>query len=154
MSAQVLPEPAGPMRLLAADLSAVTTEPEPRHDACVALVSAGAEDVSRIRRVAHDFLVGLRVRPTTREDVLLVVSELVTNAVTHALPPAALRLRRTARSTLRIEVTDGGPRPCRPPRLDPTDEHGRGMQIVAALAAHHGTITDEQGATRWAELRL
>ncbi|MFJ8636349.1 ATP-binding protein [Streptomyces sp. NPDC093568] len=153
------------MRLFEADLGAVATAPKPHPsgpqgsfpdagDSCLTRVSAGVEDVSRIRRVARDFLAGLPVQSATREDALLVISELVTNAVTHALPPAALRLCRTPRSTLRIEVTDGGPQLRTPPRTDPMEEHGRGMQIVAALATHHGTVTHEQGATRWVELPL
>ncbi|MFE5894769.1 ATP-binding protein [Streptomyces sp. NPDC056462] len=164
MSAQVLPEPAGPMRLLEAVFNAVAAQPKPHRnrphavpdaaDGYVTPLSASAEDVSRIRRVAHDFLVGLHSQPATREDALLVISELVTNAVTHALPPATLRLRCTPAGTLRIEVTDGGPRPHEPAQIDPMEEYGRGMQIVGALATQHGTATHDDGATRWAELNL
>ncbi|MFD4725782.1 ATP-binding protein [Streptomyces seoulensis] len=85
------------------------------------------------------------------------MSELIGDAILHALPPASLRLtrRRTpSGGTLRIEVTDGGPRsglqtesPVAP------DEHGRGLMIVRALSTGHGTRTEQDGsATWWAEL--
>ncbi|MDH6137588.1 anti-sigma regulatory factor (Ser/Thr protein kinase) [Kitasatospora sp. MAA4] len=79
-------------------------------------------------------------------DALLVVSELVTNAVEHALPPTTLRLQAHAtdgRTELQVDVMDGGPAAhdgewtssCA------ADEHGRGRQIVAALA--NGTVSEE-----------
>ncbi|WP_406053553.1 ATP-binding protein [Streptomyces sp. NBC_01077] len=44
-------------------------------------------------------------------DTLLVISELVTNAVTHALPPVVLHLHGTMDGSGRVQVhvTDGGP---------------------------------------------
>ncbi|MBD0842176.1 ATP-binding protein [Streptomyces sp. TRM68416] len=164
MTAQVLPEPTGPVQLFAAPPRATnagsgqaqrhglrpgTEDTEAGH---LVLVAAGAEDVGRIRRLAHDFLARLCVPPSAREDALLIISELVTNAVVHARPPAALRVRCTRCGALRIEVTDGGSHTPRPSRRDSEDEHGRGMFIVAALAARHGTVTRERGAMRWAEL--
>lgn len=164
MTAQVLPEPAGPVQLLDADPGATsygsgqaqrhgprpdTVDKEARY---LVLVGTGAEDVSRIRRLAHDFLARLRVPPSACEDALLIISELVTNAVVHALPPAALRVRCMRCGALRIEVTDGGSQTPLPSYTDSEDEHGRGMFIVAALATRHGTVTRERGAMRWAEL--
>lgn len=91
------------------------------------------------------------------EDALLVTSELVTNALLHALPPATLRLSRfrsDGRQTLRVDVTDLGP--VGGPRGSATeadaDEHGRGLGIVAALSARHGVRVDSDGITRWADL--
>ncbi|MBT2393957.1 ATP-binding protein [Streptomyces sp. ISL-1] len=164
MTAQALPESTGPVQLLEADPSATAPAsgqvhrhgPWPgkddKEDRHLVLVSAGAEDVSRIRHLAHDFLARMHVSPSVREDALLIISELVTNAVVHALPPAALRVQCTRCSVLRIEVTDGGPQPHRSSHTDPKEEHGRGMYIVAALATRHGSVTHEKGATRWAEL--
>jgi anti-sigma regulatory factor (Ser/Thr protein kinase) len=91
------------------------------------------------------------------EDVLLVTSELVTNALLHALPPGTLRLSRFRADglhTLRIDVTDAGP--VGGPRgsateVDP-EEHGRGLGIVAALSTRHGVRVDSDGITRWADL--
>ncbi|MFB7867936.1 ATP-binding protein [Streptomyces sp. NPDC056069] len=80
-------------------------------------------------------------------DVLLVVSELVTNAVTHALPPVTLHLHATADGSGRVQVhvTDGGPRPDTSSVPGnwaagrPDDEHGRGDAIISALAGPAGT---------------
>jgi two-component sensor histidine kinase len=86
-----------------------------------------------------------------------VVSELLTNAIVHALPPAELRLswvRAEGLSTLRVEVTDAGsalPAGQSPPGIDP-DEHGRGQEIVHALATRHGIRVHSGGITRWADL--
>jgi DNA-binding NarL/FixJ family response regulator len=84
----------------------------------------------------------------------LVVSELVTNAITHAHSACRLQLSRRG-TTVRIEVVDGGtgtPDP-QPPSM--TGEHGRGMHIVAALAVAWGTeVLDVGGKVVWAELPL
>ncbi|MGW0884593.1 ATP-binding protein [Streptomyces sp. NPDC002671] len=116
---------------------------------------AGA--VSAVRRSAAAVFADWNVSPEIVEDSLLVVSELATNAVIHARPPAALRLswvRGDGASTLRIEVTDAGPAvPAAQSVLatDP-DEHGRGEMIVHALATRHGIRVHPGGVTRWAEL--
>ncbi|MGW1028173.1 ATP-binding protein [Streptomyces sp. NPDC002577] len=114
------------------------------------------EAVAAVRRRARTALAAWDLPPDTAEDALLVISELVTNAVTHARPPAVLRLgwtRVDGRRALRIEVTDGGPASLteRPADLQP-DEHGRGIPIVAALSARHGIRTHSEGVTRWADV--
>ncbi|WP_308406144.1 ATP-binding protein [Streptomyces naphthomycinicus] len=115
---------------------------------------AGA--VSVVRRRAAAVLAEWSVCPDVIEDALLVVSELATNAVIHARPPAELRLswiRGDGDGTLRIEVTDRGA--AIPGQvlagIDP-DEHGRGETIVHALATRHGIRVHAGGVTRWAEL--
>ncbi|MFB0614490.1 ATP-binding protein [Streptomyces sp. AGS-58] len=116
---------------------------------------AGA--VSAVRRRVAAVLAEWSVCPDIVEDSLLVVSELVTNAVIHARPPAELRLSwlwGDAGRTLRVEVTDAGPAlpaGCSLPGTDP-DEHGRGEAIVHALATRHGIRVHRAGITRWAEL--
>ncbi len=87
------------------------------------------------------------------DDVALVVSELVTNAVTHARLPVELRLRPSPES-LRIEVQD-----CSadvPTRVDAgiEDDHGRGLQIVAAVAERWGTEPAGSGKVVWCELAV
>ncbi|HBF78524.1 MAG TPA: ATP-binding protein [Streptomyces sp.] len=75
--------------------------------------------------------------PGDVDDALLVVSELVTNAVVHACTPIRACLDLLADSTLRLVVYDGGPAARNTPLAGP-EEHGRGLDIVAALAAGHG----------------
>ncbi|MES4891156.1 ATP-binding protein [Streptomyces sp. NPDC096012] len=116
---------------------------------------AGA--VPAVRRRVAAVLAEWSVSPEIVEDSLLVVSELATNAIIHARPPAVLRLSWTGGDgdgTLRVEITDAGPTlpPGRSPAgIDP-DEHGRGEAIVHALATRHGIRTHPAGITRWAEL--
>ena len=116
------------------------------------------EAVATVRRRAHALLADWGLAADTLEDALLVVSELITNAVLHALPPAVLRLRWSETKgcgTLHIAVTDGGPVPRGPGSAEETepDEHGRGLCIVTALSARHGTDPGHGGVvTRWAEM--
>ncbi|MFF2998059.1 ATP-binding protein [Streptomyces sp. NPDC057950] len=116
---------------------------------------AGA--VSAVRRRAGVVLTDWNVSPGIFEDALLVVSELLTNAIVHALPPAELRLswiRGDGLDTLRVEVTDAGPARAAGQELegiDP-DEHGRGEEIVRALATRYGIRFHPGGVTRWADL--
>jgi anti-sigma regulatory factor (Ser/Thr protein kinase) len=93
-------------------------------------------------------------RRAAAEDVLLVVSELVTNACLHAGGPDELRLRRNPKS-LRLEVVDSGPgepSPRTPHR--PGRPGGHGMFIVQRLCLDWGVVreTDRPGKTVWAEL--
>ncbi|MEU8828442.1 ATP-binding protein [Streptomyces sp. NPDC048636] len=116
------------------------------------------EAVATVRRRARLLLDEWDLPDACLDDALMVISELITNAVLHALPPAVLRLRASDTDggcrILRIEVTDGGPVP-REERIDEEiepDEHGRGVGIVAALSSCHGTRVGCSGVTRWAEL--
>ncbi|WNB86931.1 response regulator [Cellulomonas sp. ATA003] len=82
----------------------------------------------------------------------LVVSELVTNAITHADSACRLRLSRTT-GGLRVEVVDGGTGTPDPQPPSATGLHGRGMHIVDALAVAWGTeLLDTGGKVVWAEL--
>ncbi|MER6844648.1 ATP-binding protein [Streptomyces platensis] len=115
------------------------------------------EAVGLVRRRAQTVLTGWNLPPATIENAILVISELVTNALTHALPPAVLQLSRTASEgprVLRIAVTDAGPAGAVPRPADGRTpaEHGRGNGIVSALATRHGTRVAPGGITRWADL--
>ena len=73
------------------------------------------------------------------EDAALAVSELVTNAMRHGLPPIGLLLRRRV-GQVRIDVNDARPEPVtvgkRPGGLA---ESGRGLEIVKAVADETGS---------------
>ena len=85
--------------------------------------------------------------------VLLLTSELVTNAVLHPEPPdggerreIVLGLYRSSR-LLRVEVVDDDPRPLPPPRmLSDLTEAGMGLGLLADLATSWGTASTEDGA--------
>ncbi|WP_243639799.1 ATP-binding protein [Streptacidiphilus pinicola] len=107
------------------------------------------------RRLTLAALRAWNVGEEAANQVVLAVSELVTNAVEHALPPVALHLAQPCgHRLLRIEVTDGGP--ARQPgawtsSCEP-DEHGRGSMIVDFMAAAHGTRLTGSRTTHWADL--
>jgi anti-sigma regulatory factor (Ser/Thr protein kinase) len=81
---------------------------------------------------------------------LLVVSELVTNAVVHGEGPIALGVRCTDNGTT-IAVTDGGPRlPIIPTTAPGTDAlTGRGLWMLVALADDWGIRADAHSKTIW-----
>ncbi|MGW2639330.1 ATP-binding protein [Streptomyces sp. NPDC001348] len=88
------------------------------------------------------------------EDVLLVVSELVTNACLHAEGPDELVLA-CDNKVIRIEVTDRGsgqPAPRTPHRAGRPGGHG--MFIVQRLCLDWGVVrtAGASGKTVWAEL--
>ncbi len=82
---------------------------------------------------------------------VLVVSELVTNAVLHARTPIEVRLTMHP-DVVRIEVHDGTDR--RPFRRYFSDEatSGRGLRLVEELCDAWGVELDGAGKTVWAEL--
>ncbi|WP_097867210.1 ATP-binding protein [Streptomyces sp. rh34] len=93
-------------------------------------------------------------RRAAAEDVLLVVSELVTNACLHAEGPEELRIGHTSK-VLRVEVVDRGagqPAPRTPHRAGRPGGHG--MFIVQRLCLDWGVLRtpDAPGKTVWAEL--
>ncbi|MFI6848930.1 ATP-binding protein [Kitasatospora sp. NBC_00085] len=91
-------------------------------------------------------------RRAVAEDVLLVVSELVTNAARHAGGPIELRLRHSP-SGLRVEVSDESPEP---PVLrsndDPAVPGRHGLRVVALLSWAWGSVPDAGGKTVWSEI--
>ncbi|WP_420856534.1 ATP-binding protein, partial [Streptomyces mangrovisoli] len=97
-----------------------------------------------------------RVTDRLREDAMVVVSELVTNAVVHAGTDVHLLCRLEESGSLVVEV--GDQHPARAPREHAGDtpcetpEYGRGLRIVATLAECWG-VTYRRGAkTVWARL--
>ncbi|MEU6323546.1 SpoIIE family protein phosphatase [Streptomyces sp. NPDC047009] len=79
----------------------------------------------------------------------LIVSELVTNAIRYGRPPSQLRLIR--HNVLVCEVTDSSSSQPRLQRARTTDEGGRGLFIIAQLAARWGCRHGQNGKTIWSE---
>jgi anti-sigma regulatory factor (Ser/Thr protein kinase) len=86
-----------------------------------------------------------------REDVVLVVSEMVTNAVRHAAPPVGLEIEATDVDVV-IAVRDGSPRRPVPRVADEQAEGGRGMMLVDLLTSDHGVRPQPPGKTVWARV--
>ncbi|WP_170184807.1 ATP-binding protein [Streptomyces sedi] len=107
------------------------------------------------RRVRHQ-LYGWGLPSTTCDNALLVVSELVTNAILHTRSSHVRCLLWSSGQLLRIEVADEGPglSRARPRAADSEAENGRGLLLLDALAVRWGVVSPDQrsGCTVWAEL--
>jgi anti-sigma regulatory factor (Ser/Thr protein kinase) len=84
------------------------------------------------------------------DDLLIVVSELVSNAVIHAHTRLRLVIRYDGRRVL-TEVFDGDPRLPVPPD-HPGDVGGRGLFLVDHLSLRWGSEAVGIGKRVWAEL--
>ncbi len=112
-------------------------------------------------RAARDFTIATLQRwcATERsEDIAIVVSELLTNALLHALPPAAGRARWPIRLGLLqpgrcvlcavADPSELAPAPAAPGDLAET---GRGLDIICALSDRWGyTTPGDMGKVVWA----
>ncbi|HEY3873093.1 MAG TPA: ATP-binding SpoIIE family protein phosphatase [Actinocrinis sp.] len=168
------PMPVGPVDLVHAELLAGMDLPVD-HDDDVALVvvhvprwqgpradlfRAAAVDLvggTEIAAHARAFSLGVLRSWHVGEDLcdagVLAVSELVANAAIHGRPPVRLRLRRTDRRLI-IDVVDGDDHLPRRRLADDTDEDGRGIGIVAALADSWGARQLSSGKSVWCEFSL
>ena len=91
-------------------------------------------------------LTGEAVEPT-----LLVVTELLSNAVDHGHGPRSLSLE-LADETVRVEVRDNDPEPPQRQPIDPLRARGRGLQLVDGLSTGWGWTADPPGKVVWAEV--
>ncbi|MFE9426338.1 ATP-binding protein [Kitasatospora sp. NPDC006697] len=115
--------------------------------------------VGRCRCFAFDALVDWgwlpgadhRIR-LAAQDVLLVVSELVTNACLYGGGPVEVALRRRDGLIL-VEVSDRDPSP---PVLRPVQNGaapgGHGLRVVAVVSTAWGSRPRDGGKTVWAEV--
>ncbi|MEV4872599.1 ATP-binding protein [Streptomyces syringium] len=84
----------------------------------------------------------------------LCLTELVTNVITHVGVKTPTWVTVSMKGThLRIEVRDpdSGTLP-KPLRASPTEENGRGLSLVAAVADRWGVSPHDHGKTTWCEL--
>lgn len=118
-------------------------------DDCLQLES-NPEIVTAARRFVRDRLSSWEATEYV-DAALLVASELVTNAILHARTSIELKLVLDG-PTLRVEVYDENPRlptlaPCPPEATS-----GRGLALVANLAASWGMENRGDGKVVWAVL--
>jgi anti-sigma regulatory factor (Ser/Thr protein kinase) len=100
----------------------------------------GEKPSCRARRAVTSLLTGLGVSAERRDEAEVAITELVVNAERHAPGPRELRIV-TRSDAVTFAVADGGGDHALIARVlaDPGDgvewfeEHGRGLQIVAAL---------------------
>ena len=131
------------------------SRPEPRAlSVCVPHERSG---VGAARHALADQLTVNGVEHATTEDAVLVLSELVTNAIKHAapLPSGEIRVRWSIQEDcLHMEITDGGA-VTRPHAGVATISSlgGRGLDIVRSVSDQWGVKEDHDCVTVWADLR-
>ncbi|MDX3510405.1 ATP-binding protein [Streptomyces caniscabiei] len=116
-------------------------------------------EVGRARRWARARLSGSGIGDDEplAETLILLVSELVTNAVVHTGCPAVLRLQLSGRrdgaiGKVRLEVADGSACPPDPRCADGDETGGRGLALVDVLADRWGWAHEGVGKRIWCEL--
>ncbi|MET9820960.1 MULTISPECIES: ATP-binding protein [Streptomyces] len=118
-------------------------------------------EVGRARRWARSRLAGsgIRADEPLAETLVLLVSELVTNAVVHTGRSAVLRLvlpgaasADAKEATVRLEVDDASDRAPVPRCLDGEATGGRGLALVDGLADRWGWSREGTGKRIWCEL--
>lgn len=89
------------------------------------------------------------------DDITLMVSEMVTNAIVHtATPRIGAAIVRTGAEAVRLEVTDrSGDQPLSRP-MDDDFESGRGIALIDTLSDKWGWEVSANGKKVWAELSL
>ncbi|GAB3111557.1 SpoIIE family protein phosphatase [Streptomyces calidiresistens] len=102
---------------------------------------------SAVRHTLHAW--GLN---SLEDSVVLLVSELVTNALRYARGPIRVRLVRGG--SLLVEVSDPLSDPPLPRRATPEEESGRGLHLVSLESHRWGTRRDPVGKTVWFEVHL
>lgn len=113
---------------------------------------AESASVPAARRFARSWSQGNGLSTGLTERVSLTVTELATNAVTHAQSPFRVVLAYDGRC-VRIEVIDAGGELPRILRASPEATAGRGMALVRDLSSRMGVARGPGRAKRvWSEL--
>ncbi|GAA2252744.1 MULTISPECIES: ATP-binding protein [Kitasatospora] len=140
-------------------------------------VQADPAEVGRARRWVRSRLQGQGVEPDAQlaETLVLVVSELVTNAVVHTGCPAVLRLSmpvccpgaggaagagggtaapsgRNGVPVVRVEVADASRAAPAPRHAAGDATNGRGLELVEMLCDRWGWYPDGSGKRVWCEI--
>ena len=122
--------------------------------ALVLHVPTQTEQVAPTRRAVHEYLVAHAVPPPVADDVRLVASELITNAIVHGRPTGAIDVEVALRPPAEVvlQVSNDGP----VERIPPVDEWGpapafalagRGLGIVRRLCDAVEVRGDDRVAT-------
>ncbi len=129
-----------------------TPHGRPTQDRLDAVLADDPAEVGRARALSTDYLRDLG--STAPEVAVLLVSELVTNAIRYGRPPIQLRAARKGQG-IRVEVTDGerrAPSPAYGRDGDDVPEGGRGLLLVEGLADRWGWSPIGRGKLVWFEL--
>ena len=117
----------------------------------VLVLPIDARSVAAARRFLRDVLDGYQA--ISIDDAVLMISELVTNAVRHAQTLLRVMVSIVGQ-TLHVEVSDDDPTLPSASTPDHKATSGRGLRIVADLADRWGVIPNTDGKTVWFEIHL
>jgi anti-sigma regulatory factor (Ser/Thr protein kinase) len=125
----------------------------PDHPVYGFTVAAAVDAVPAARRqvvlLAQDL--DLLLSDQILETVELLAGEVIANAVLYTGTPCEVSVT-SAGERLRVEVTDTDPSLPSAVEVGPTDESGRGLLLVDALADAWGTRPEPPGKTTWFEI--
>lgn len=93
----------------------------------------------------------LQLTPEALEELALLCSEIIANAVRHTPGPSTVTVLWTG-SRLRVEVTDTAPGLPAPRGCTLNAESGRGLMLIAAIATDWGTTPTPTGKAVWFEM--
>ncbi|WP_181785323.1 ATP-binding protein [Streptomyces phytophilus] len=113
-----------------------------------------APDRSRVgclRQITAAYLALWDLTGSLADDVVVAVSELVSNAVVHGRGDVSLHVRYAA-GDLQIEVTDANPVPAELHHAGDDEDSGRGLFLIATLAQDWGV--NNGGRTTWCRFRV
>jgi serine phosphatase RsbU (regulator of sigma subunit)/anti-sigma regulatory factor (Ser/Thr protein kinase) len=164
---ETLPADSGPTRVLDTALELLPAGSRGDDVAVLAAAVPAADEASRsrarrslpaqprsvplARSWTEGWLVGSAVPEATRDAALVVVSELVTNAVGQADGAVRITLE-VVDSVLHIEVFDSGHRLPLLGEPEPEATGGRGLVLVDGLSDEWGVREELRGKTVWARI--
>lgn len=121
---------------------------------CIERTLPHTPSVARRAREAVRPLAARALSAERQADVLLLVTELVTNSLLHATPGTITLRARLALAHLRVEVWDPGPglRVTGVRMPAPEADGGRGLALVDRLSDRWGTERAPGGAGVWFEV--
>ena len=111
-------------------------------------------EVAHARHLVAEHLPAWHIPEEPAETTVLLVSELVTNALRHGHPPFLLTARTTPPG-VRVEVHDSNGAAFPSLReIEPDLPGGRGLHLVEVLADRWGSAESEHGKYVWFELDI
>jgi anti-sigma regulatory factor (Ser/Thr protein kinase) len=121
------------------------------------MLSAQPASVSAARQLVRERCDEWGADAAAGDAAVLLVSELVTNAVLHARTPLTLQVKREA-DAIRVEVRDWHAALPQPRRYNVDTATGRGLRLLETMASAWGMLkvpdTDQPGKIVWFELPL
>jgi anti-sigma regulatory factor (Ser/Thr protein kinase) len=87
------------------------------------------------------------------DDVALLVSELVTNAVRHGTPPITTEIECVGAAGMQVRVSDSNPETPTSDMSETGAETGRGVALVDLLSDAWGVEPTEHGKAVWFRIR-